>query len=52
MLHNFNAPSGEVPWAGPVFGVDGALYGTTLDGGYYGGVCRVSGSGVVYRVAS
>jgi uncharacterized repeat protein (TIGR03803 family) len=51
VLHSFNGRDGEFPTAGPIFGFDGALYGATLDGGYRGGVCRISGCGVVYKIS-
>src|SRR6202035_4781924 len=43
VLHSFNGNDGLRPWAGPIF-KKGALYGTTLSGGVYGG-------GTVFEVA-
>lgn len=51
VLHNFTGRDGDFPTAGPIFGLDGALYGTTSDGGYNRGVCNVSGCGVVFKIA-
>ena len=50
VLHSFAGGSGYVPGAGPIFGVDGGLYGTTVWGGDHEGVCHVAGCGVVYRI--
>ena len=42
---------GNFPTSGPIFGLGGALYGVTLNGGYRKGICKVgSGCGVVYRI--
>jgi len=51
ILHSFNEGGGDVPWVGPIFGMGGALYGTTSDGGYRRGVCKVAGCGAVFKVA-
>jgi uncharacterized repeat protein (TIGR03803 family) len=51
VLHSFKGWDGDFSTAGPVFGLDGALYGTTSDGGYRGGVCKIAGCGVVFKVA-
>jgi hypothetical protein len=51
VLHSFTGKDGDFPTAGPVFGIGGALYGTTTDGGYRGGVCKVAGCGVVFKVS-
>jgi uncharacterized repeat protein (TIGR03803 family) len=51
VLHSFTGRDGDFPTAGPVFGMGGALYGTTSDGGYRGGVCKVAGCGIVFTVA-
>jgi uncharacterized repeat protein (TIGR03803 family) len=50
ILHSFGGSDGERPWAGLTPGTDGALYGTTQNGGTsaygpVGTVFRVSGSG-------
>jgi uncharacterized repeat protein (TIGR03803 family) len=50
VLHSFGAATGQNPGSGPVFGPDGALYGTTWEGGDFRGVCRIAGCGVVYRL--
>ena len=48
ILHNFSsAPDGNSPFAGVVFGNDGALYGTTVTGGNPG----TPGYGTVYRLS-
>jgi uncharacterized repeat protein (TIGR03803 family) len=44
LLHSFSSPpDGSNPFAGVIFGSDGALYGTTVSGGN-------SGSGTVYKL--
>lgn len=43
LLHSFAGPDGANPYAGVIFGPDGALYGTTYYGGAYG-------DGTVFRV--
>jgi len=35
VLYSFNITDGELPYAGLVFGKNGSLYGTTVDGGTY-----------------
>ena len=54
VLHRFPAVSGDgiAPWAGLVEGLDGALYGTTLEGGTnnLGTVFKVSKDGGGYAV--
>ncbi|MBV9647308.1 MAG: hypothetical protein JO043_07590 [Candidatus Eremiobacteraeota bacterium] len=50
VLHSFDFGTGYIPGAGPVFGADGALYGTTWKGGSRGGPCKADGCGVVFRI--
>jgi uncharacterized repeat protein (TIGR03803 family) len=52
VLHSFTGTGGdgEYPLAGLVRDADGNLYGTTYDGGTYGGVCGSSGCGTVFKV--
>jgi uncharacterized repeat protein (TIGR03803 family) len=54
VLHRFPGTSGDgiAPWAGLVEGRDGALYGTTLEGGTYnlGTVFRLNKNGGGYEV--
>jgi uncharacterized repeat protein (TIGR03803 family) len=47
-LHHFTGIAGDTPWAGPIRGFDGALYGTTVRGGVLnlGTVYRLSTTGV------
>lgn len=48
ILHSFSsAPDGNSPFAGVVFGNDGALYGTTVIGGNPG----TPGYGIVYKLS-
>jgi uncharacterized repeat protein (TIGR03803 family) len=47
VLYNFSGMDGSGPMGRPVFGPDGALYGTTQFGGHGCGV----GCGVVYRLS-
>ena len=44
-LHHFKPTSGQAPYAGVVFGLDGALYGSTPQGGQHkaGTIFRLSG---------
>ena len=48
-LHNFTGQDGANPYSGLVQGPDGNLYGTTIDGGTYGGgnVIRITPGGEV-----
>jgi uncharacterized repeat protein (TIGR03803 family) len=48
--HSFSGSDGDFPTAGPIFGLGGALYGTTIDGGSRRGVCKIGGCGVLYRI--
>jgi uncharacterized repeat protein (TIGR03803 family) len=51
VLHSFSWRDGNFPTSGPIFGLGGALYGTTLNGGYRRGICKTAGGcGVVYRI--
>ena len=50
ILHSFKGWDGDFSTAGPVFGLNGALYGTTWDGGYRGGICKIGGCGVIFKV--
>jgi uncharacterized repeat protein (TIGR03803 family) len=43
---------GSQPWGNLLQGEDGALYGTTSDGGITTGYCIVAGCGTVYRVTT
>lgn len=53
VLHNFSGTDGVIPVAG-LTDVDGTLYGTTVDGGAYGGgtVFKITTSGVFNRIHS
>ena len=51
VLYSFRNRDGDFPTSGPIFGLGGALYGTTLDGGYRGGICKHGGCGVVYKLS-
>ena len=51
VLHSFSWRDGNFPTSGPIFGLGGALYGTTLNGAYRRGVCKIAGGcGVVYQI--
>jgi len=52
VLHSFNAPPGDgiLPQAGVILGSNGALYGTTTNGGT--GSVGTSGDGTIYRFAN
>jgi len=50
VLHSFRGWDGDFSTAGPIFGRYGALYGTTYDGAYHGGICKIGGCGVVFKV--
>jgi uncharacterized repeat protein (TIGR03803 family) len=52
VLHSFKrfGKGGDFPTAGPIFGLGGALYGTTPYGGDDERVCKVGGCGVVFKV--
>jgi uncharacterized repeat protein (TIGR03803 family) len=52
VLHSFTGTGGDgqYPLAGLVRDADGNLYGTTYNGGIYGGVCGSSGCGTVFKV--
>jgi uncharacterized repeat protein (TIGR03803 family) len=52
VLHGFSGSGGdgEFPLAGLVRDAAGNLYGTTSDGGIYGGVCGGFGCGTVFKV--
>ncbi len=52
VLYNFTGGAdGASPYAGLTMDAAGNLYGTTLDGGYYGGdECRYAGCGVVFKL--
>ena len=51
ILYSFRNRDGDFPTSGPIFGLGGALYGTTVDGGYRGGICKHGGCGVVYKLS-
>jgi uncharacterized repeat protein (TIGR03803 family) len=53
VIHDFhNFPDGAHPNAGLTIGLDGALYGTTLFGGYKGNFrCASAGCGAIFRLA-
>lgn len=44
VLHLFNSPEGNTPYAGLIEGADGFLYGTTYEGGIY------NNAGTVFRI--
>ena len=51
-LHSFNhATEGAIPWAAPIFGSDGYLYGTTVGGGNLSCsyASSIAGCGTIYR---
>jgi uncharacterized repeat protein (TIGR03803 family) len=50
VLHGYNGPDGLYPVAGPIFGADGVLYGTTAYGGNVK-QCAGDGCGTVFRLA-
>jgi len=50
VLHGFNGSDGLYPVAGPIFGADGALYGTAAYGGNVK-QCSGNGCGTVFRLA-
>lgn len=56
VVHSFGGDSndGKSPVAGMVLGADGAIYGTTSDGGTHGGgtVFRITSSGTDYSIIS
>jgi len=54
VLHSFSGSGGdgEYPLAGLVRDAAGNLYGTTADGGVYGGSCGGFGCGTVFKVDS
>jgi len=49
VLHAFNGPDGEAPYAGVILGPGGNLYGTTFAGG--SSTCGHGGCGVVFKLA-
>jgi uncharacterized repeat protein (TIGR03803 family) len=51
VLHSFDGRDGEFATSGPVFGPNGALFGTTLDGGSKNGPCKIGSCGVAYEVS-
>ncbi|HYK52701.1 MAG TPA: choice-of-anchor tandem repeat GloVer-containing protein [Candidatus Eremiobacteraceae bacterium] len=52
VLHFFSGPpDGAEPYGGPIFNVDGALYGTTELGGAINACQSSSGCGTVYELA-
>jgi uncharacterized repeat protein (TIGR03803 family) len=52
VLHFFSgAPDGARPYGGPIFNVDGALYGTTEIGGALNACPSFGGCGTVYELA-
>jgi len=46
-IHNFDSTDGAFPWAAPVQGNDGNLYGTTQNGG---NTACASGCGTVFKI--
>jgi uncharacterized repeat protein (TIGR03803 family) len=49
-LHDFNYTDGDNPWGSVSLDSSGNLYGTTLYGGNYSGLCQHDGCGVVWEV--
>ena len=50
-LHEFaGLPDGAAPFARVIFGPDGALYGTTVEGGIFAPVYCNGGCGIVFRL--
>jgi uncharacterized repeat protein (TIGR03803 family) len=45
-----NCADGRTPFGALVLASDGNFYGTTAAGGYYGGPCRYSGCGTLFRM--
>jgi len=51
-LFNFHFTDGQAAAAKLVFGSDGNLYGTTLFGGFTGGIANGNGLGTVFRITT
>jgi len=49
-LHDFNFTDGDNPWGSVTLDSSGNLYGTTLYGGNYNGLCQNYGCGVVWTI--
>lgn len=49
-LHDFNLSDGDNPWGSVTRDSSGNLYGTTVYGGDYNGLCQIYGCGVVWEI--
>jgi uncharacterized repeat protein (TIGR03803 family) len=49
-LHDFNFTDGDNPWGNVTMDSSGNLYGTTVYGGHYTGLCQNYGCGVVWKI--
>jgi uncharacterized repeat protein (TIGR03803 family) len=49
-LHDFNYTDGDNPWGSVTMDSSGNLYGTTIYGGNYSGLCQHDGCGVVWKI--
>lgn len=49
-LHDFDFSDGDNPWGNVTLDSNGNLYGTTIYGGDYSGLCQHDGCGVVWEI--